>query len=76
MNNDRQINTNCPECKSTHIYHDSRHDETFCNNCGLIIQDNTLTLITSVIAEETIKEQRLRKLLWHRHITLKGEKQL
>lgn len=68
MNNYRQIQTTCPECKSNHIYYDSRHDETFCNTCGLIIQDNTLTLITSVIKEETHREQRLRKLLWHKYI--------
>ena len=72
----KKVNTQCPECKTTNILKDTVHDETFCNTCGLIIQYNTLTLITSVIAEETSKEQRLRKLLWHRHITLKGEKQL
>ena len=68
----RKVNTTCPECKSNNILKDTVHDETFCNNCGLIIQDNTLTLITNVIREETQKEQRLRKLLWHKY-HVKGE---
>ena len=72
MNNYRQIQTTCPECKSNHIYYDSRHDETFCNKCGLILQDNRLTLITDAIQEEQLKEQRLREALWHRR-HVKGE---
>ena len=73
MKNYTHIKTNCPECKTNQIYYDSRHDETFCNNCGLILQDNTLTLITSVIGEEKKKEMSLRKL-WHKRIKINGVK--
>ena len=72
MNNYIIIKTNCPECKSEHILHDNKHDETFCNNCGLILQDNTLFLITTALQEDHNKERWLRKL-HHRRYKLKRE---
>ena len=56
------IKTTCPECKSEHILHDTFHNETFCNNCGLILQDNSLSLITDLMQAEKEKEKTIRKL--------------
>lgn len=69
MTTHRHIQQICTECKSNQIYYDSRHDETFCNNCGLILQDTRLKLITDYIQEEKKKEMNLRKL-WHRRIQI------
>ena len=70
--NFKTIKTTCTECKSNTILYDTVHNETFCNKCGLILQDNRLTLITDAIQEEQLKEQRLREALWHRR-HVKGE---
>ena len=56
------IRTHCPECKSNKILYDNFHDETFCNHCGLILKDNTLTLITTIIQEDKEKEKGIRRL--------------
>jgi transcription initiation factor TFIIIB Brf1 subunit/transcription initiation factor TFIIB len=56
------IKTTCPECKSEHILHDTFHNETFCNSCGLILQDNSLSLITDLIMEDKLKEKAIRRL--------------
>lgn len=66
----RIIRTTCPECKSDKILYDIFHDETFCNHCGLILQDNTRYLITDAIHEEKTKEKQLRKL-HHKRIKIK-----
>ena len=64
----RHIQTTCKECKSEHIYYDSFHDETFCNRCGLILQDNHLTLMTEAMAEDKAKEKAIRKLHYKKYI--------
>lgn len=72
MNTWKTIQTHCTECKSDKVYHDPIHNITFCNNCGLILIDNTKrTYVTEVIRETREKESRLRKCLWHRRITHK-----
>ena len=58
----RRIKTTCPECKSDNILYDNFHDETFCNHCGLILQDNRLSLITELMREDKERERAIRRL--------------
>ncbi len=67
------IRTHCPECKSNKILYDNFHDETFCNTCGLILQDNQLTLISEAMAEDKAKEKAIRRLHYKKMIREKIE---
>ena len=61
------IDTVCPECKHNIILRDNTREETYCTRCGLIIQDNTLTLISNAINEAQRKDKFIRSL-WKKKI--------
>lgn len=65
--NYRKVNTTCPYCKGNEILKDEHRQETYCTRCGYIIQDNTLLLITTAIAED-LKEIKLIRNLWKRKL--------
>lgn len=48
----KKVNTVCPKCKSHEVWRDNHREETYCNHCGLIIQDNSLFKITEVLTYE------------------------
>ena len=52
MSTYKHVQTTCPECKHDIILHDEHRQETFCEKCGLIIHDNTIFKITTVIERE------------------------
>ena len=56
------IDTVCPECKNNKILRDNHRQETYCTQCGYIIQDNTLKLITQAIQEDTYKIKFIKDL--------------
>ena len=66
------INTVCPDCKGTHIIRDNHRQETYCNHCGYIIQDNTLFQITTVLNHETHRNIWLNQF-WKKTNSQKGK---
>ena len=52
----------CPECKNTNILIDDYHQETYCTQCGLIINDNTIFQITSILEQEEEKNRQVNRL--------------
>ena len=69
----RKIQTNCKECKSAEIYYDHFHDETFCNTCGLILQDTQIHLLSDLITEIKKEEKTIRQLHYKRIKLTKGK---
>ena len=59
--NYRHVQTNCPECKSDNIIVDPFHQETYCTQCGLILQDNTIFKITTVLQKEQDRNRWLNQ---------------
>ena len=64
------IKTHCPECKTEQVLYDTFHNETFCNKCGLILKDNSLSLITDLMQEDRDKERAIRRLHYKKYIKL------
>ena len=60
--NNKHINIICPECKSDNILKDDFHQETYCTNCGLVLQDTTIFKITRAIEAEERKNRHLNRL--------------
>lgn len=65
--NYRKVNTVCPLCKGDKVLHDEHRQETYCTQCGYIIQDNTILLITTAINED-LKEIKFIRNLWKRKL--------
>ena len=64
-NNYTQVDTVCPECHSPHILRDNQREETYCTNCGLILNDNSIFNILTVLLQEQNKNIRLNQF-WKR----------
>lgn len=60
--NNKHINIICPECKSEDILIDDFHQETYCTQCGLVLQDNTIFKVTLIIEAEEKKNTQLQDL--------------
>ena len=66
-NNYTTIQTVCPDCENNHILKDNIRQETYCTHCGLILEDQTIPSITSLIKisqkkEEEWEEKKKNKL--------------
>jgi hypothetical protein len=60
--NNKHINVICPECKSNQILVDDFHKETYCTQCGLVLQDTTIFKVTRLIMAEEAKNRQLNNL--------------
>ena len=60
--NYKHIETTCPECHNNDILVDSFHQETYCTQCGLVLQDTSITSYVQIIEYETFKEHHIRSL--------------
>ena len=59
-NNYTTIETVCPECKTQPVIRDNIRQETYCNKCGLVIEDQTIPSITTIISQrEKQKKEEL-----------------
>ena len=56
-----KVDTTCPQCHSSQIWHDNHRQETYCNNCGLILTDNSIFNILDVLSQEQAKNIRVNK---------------
>ena len=56
-----KVDTVCPECHSDKIWRDNQREETYCNECGLILNDNTIFNILTILTEEQTKNQRVNQ---------------
>ena len=63
--NYRKVNTVCPLCKGDHVLHDEHRQETYCTECGYIIQDNSILLISAAIRQD-LKEVKFIRDLWRK----------
>lgn len=63
--NYRKVNTVCPLCKGDHVLYDEHRQEIYCTQCGYVIQDNTLLLITQAI-EENLRDIKFIRDLWRK----------
>ena len=52
----------CPNCFSNDLIKDYHHDELFCNECGLVVMDNTFQSFELFIYSE-IRQSELDKQL-------------
>jgi transcription initiation factor TFIIIB Brf1 subunit/transcription initiation factor TFIIB len=66
--NHKRIQVSCPDCKNNPCIVDNHREETYCPVCGLILQDNTLPSITSIIEEVNKDDMKIREVLWRRRL--------
>ena len=62
MKNHKSINNPCPECKHPVTYMDPLHGEIYCQQCGLVIQDQSIFSIVKYISSIENKEKYLQGL--------------
>jgi transcription initiation factor TFIIIB Brf1 subunit/transcription initiation factor TFIIB len=60
-NNYKKVDTICPYCKSSKILMDLHRQETYCNNCGYILNDTSIFNILDVLSQEQAKNIRVNK---------------
>ena len=63
--NYRKVETICPKCKADTILNDPNREETYCTECGYILQDNSILLITQAI-EEDLHDIKFIRDLWRK----------
>ena len=58
------IRTACPECKTQPVIRDNVRLETYCPQCGLILQDQTIPSIIDEIRQnkENIRLKRMQEI--------------
>lgn len=66
--NHKRIQVSCPDCKQNPCIIDSHRQETYCPQCGLILQDNTLPSIMAIIEKENEEDKKIREVLWRRRL--------
>ena len=59
--NYKRVDTTCPECHSTKIWKDNHRQETYCNECGYILNDTSIFNILTILTEEQTKNQRVNQ---------------
>ena len=73
MKNYPQSTLKCPECHTNkHSLYDPERNETFCTQCGLILQDNTIQGALTDYHQDKYKEKYIRSI-WYKIRIYKGE---
>ena len=65
--NYKHVDLPCPECEGIEVLFDPIHGETFCDKCGLVIQD------TILINEQLVDDDEQKKPVLVRNILVPGK---